>query len=155
MPLVKNATTAKLEALEAANASGHNANFSENYVADARAVYAAEYELMREVARAQHEGIMEVTIRTRTRTLTLPISRGIGLDLAVAVQEEMGDHLQQLEVKILSQLVEAESEKDDTDGTSDRAQVFALCMPPAAATMVPMHTPAPRFRGARQLETAA
>jgi hypothetical protein len=157
MSLIKNATTAQLTALQASGDSGHEANFSLHYVAQAREVYAAELEQLRQVNLASHEGVFEVTIRTRTRTITVPVSASLGSEVICGLQEEFGQRLDNIQRSILHQLREAENEQEDADGTSNRAQILALCLPQSPAVVVPMHTPTtPRFRGtaARQTEAA-
>lgn len=126
------------ETLNALNVKGLDAsdtNFTASFTAAARKAYASAYAHLLEVAAAQHEGVLSVTLHTRTGEIVVPITEQVSCNLTVELQEMIGRKLQSLQSQILTQLAEAHHETADADGTSDRAQVFALCMPQGPATM--------------------
>jgi hypothetical protein len=126
------------ETLNALNAKGIDAsdtNFTASFTAAARKAYASAYAHLLEVAEAQHEGVLSVTLHTRTGEIVVPIDQQVSSSLTVELQEMISRKLQGLQSQILTQLAEAHHETGDADGSSDRAQVFALCMPQSSATM--------------------
>ncbi|HEX8348378.1 MAG TPA: hypothetical protein VF598_00320 [Hymenobacter sp.] len=56
---------------------------------------------------AQHEGILDVTIRTTTRAITVAITPAAGPQIATELLEGLLDRIQALEQQLLAQLVDA------------------------------------------------
>lgn len=109
--------------------NGYENNFSNVQANIAREVYAETYAHLQAICRVQMQGVIEVTLRTRTGCFTVPLSSELSQQITQQITESIGDELSTLEAEILRYDSNAKQEGDDVEGTSDRAKVFAFCLP--------------------------
>ena len=146
--MFSNPTAAKLKELTATRVNASDNNCSLLMIEAARKAYASYYAHALELQEAQHEGILSITIHTRTGDILVPITPQVSACVAEAVIDMVDKKLGGLQKTILTQLEEVPNEQGDVDGTSDRAQIFALCMPQHGGTMKALPTEASATRRA-------
>jgi hypothetical protein len=129
-----------LKALIEKGVNASDNNCSVLLIEAGRKAYASYYAHILELQEAQQDGILSITIHTRTGDILVPITEAVSGEIAEAVIEMVDKKLKGLQKNILAQLEEVHHEQNDADGTSDRAQVFALCMPQAGAAMKALST---------------
>lgn len=109
----------------------YETNYNALMADQSREVYAETYKLIQDLSLLKIQGIIEVTVRTRTGSLSIPITaQQVGADITLDLITMLGEKMDQLERDILKYTQDSEeNEPFDKYGESDRAALFAFCLP--------------------------